>query len=186
MKKTLSVILAMLMLLSVFVVSSFAATAPEVSSITSTFDGVEISWEAAEDAATYIVYRDGVVIGTTVNCSFVDENVEEGVVYSYKVAAQAKDQSFAEATDSYEVEYSRPYCDHKDCEVIIDYPATVFKAGLKHKHCKTCGFDLPGEVIKQLVPEAPVIYYLSNAVKSVPERAPKSDSENMPLYGIIK
>ena len=26
----------------------------------------------------------------------------------------------------------------------------------------------------------------SNAVKSVPERAPKSDSENMPLYGIIK
>ena len=82
MKKTLSLFLAMLMLLSVFVVSSFAATAPEVSQITSTFKGIEITWDATADAAAYIIYRDGVVIGTTTDCVYVDANVVEGKNYN--------------------------------------------------------------------------------------------------------
>ncbi len=166
MKKTLSLFLAMLMLLSVFVVSSFAATAPEVSQITSTFKGVEITWDATEDAAAYIIYRVGAVIGTTTECIYVDANVEEGKNYIYKIAVQANDHSVAESSD-YEVSFSRPYCAHSDYTYVIDYPATVFKAGLKHKHCNVCGLDLDGEAIKQLVPASPVINYLSNGIDGV-------------------
>ncbi len=166
MKKTLSLFLAMLMLLSVFAISSFAATAPEVSQITSTFKGVELTWDASKDAAAYIVYRDGAVIGTTVDCIYVDANVEEGKTYIYKIAVQAKDQSVAESTD-YEVSYSRPYCAHSDYKYVIDYPATVFKAGLKHKVCNICNLHLDGEAIPQLVPASPVINYLSNGIDGV-------------------
>lgn len=167
MKKTLSLFLAALMLFSIFAVSTFAATAPEVTQVTSTFKGVEITWTASADSSTYIIYRNGVVIGTTVDCKYVDETVEAGSTYTYTVAAQAKDESFAPGTDEFEVTYIVPYCEHSDYEYVVDYPATVFNAGLKHKKCNTCGVDLEGEAIKQLVPESPVINYLSNGVKGV-------------------
>lgn len=167
MKKTLSLFLAVLMLFSVLAVSAFAATAPEVTQVTSTYKGVEIIWTASADSSTYIIYRNGVVIGTTVDCKFLDENVEENSTYTYTVAAQAKDESFAPGTDEFEITYIVPNCDHGDYEYVIDYPATVFNAGLKHKKCKTCGADLKGEAIKQLVPESPVINYLSNGIDGV-------------------
>lgn len=167
MKKTLSFVLAMLMLVSVFTVTSFAALAPEITEITSTFDGVSISWDKSTDATAYVVYRDGIVIGTTVECNFIDTNVEENAKYIYSVGAQAADGSYEKSDVEFDVVYIRPYCAHTDYEYVVDYPATVFKAGLKHKHCKTCGFDLPGEVIKQLVTETPVINYLSNGINGV-------------------
>lgn len=167
MKKTLSFVLAMLMLLSVFTVTSFAALAPEVTEITSTFEGVSISWDKSADATTYLVYRDGVCIGTTVECTFVDTSVVDNQKYVYSIAAQAKDGTFEKSDVEFDVTYVRPYCAHSNYEYVIDYPATVFKAGAKHKHCKDCGLDLASEVIKQLVPASPVIKSVSNTVNGL-------------------
>ncbi len=167
MKKTLSLVLAMLMLLSVFTVTSVAAKAPEMSEITSTFDGVLLTWAASSDATTYLVYRDGVCIGTTAECQFVDKNVKENGTYVYSIAAQAKDGSFAQATAEYDITYVRPYCDHKDSFYIVEYPATVFAAGVKYRYCKECGAKGTPREIKQLTPEAPVINYLSNGFDGI-------------------
>ncbi len=167
MKKTLSLILAMLMLFSVFTVSSFAALAPEISEITSTFEGVSISWDKSADATTYLVYRDGICIGTTVECTFVDTAVTENKTYVYTVGAQAKDGTTEISSASFDVTYIRPYCAHSNYEYVVDYPATVFKAGLKHKHCKDCGKNEAGEAIPQLVPESPVIKSVSNSTKGL-------------------
>lgn len=167
MKKTLSLVLAMLMLLSVFTVTSVAAKAPEMSEITSTFDGVVLTWESVGKGTTYLVYRDDVCIGTTVDCKFVDVNVENNTTYNYSVAAQAKDGSYASAESVFDYTYVRPHCDHEGAEYIIDIPATVYQDGAKHKYCKICGFTGRSKPIKQLVPEAPVINLLSNRVEGV-------------------
>ena len=167
MKKTLSFVLAMLMLVSVFAVSSSAALAPEITGITSTFEGVSIKWDASADATTYIVYRDGNAIATTIECEFVDTSVVADQKYVYSVGAQSKDGTLEKSDVEFDVTYVRPYCKHENCEIIVDYPATVFKAGVQHKKCKDCGLDLNAEVIKQLVPETPVINYLSNGINGV-------------------
>lgn len=167
MKKTLSLVLAMLMLFSVFTVTSFAALAPEITQVTSTFEGVSISWEKSDAATTYLVYRDGVCIGTTVECSFVDTSVAENQKYVYSIGAQAEDGTFEKSDVEFDITYVRPYCAHANYEYVVDYPATVFKAGSQHKHCKDCGFDAESEAIKQLVPETPVITYLSNGINGV-------------------
>ena len=167
MKKTLSLILAMLMLVSVFTVTSFAALAPEVTEITSTFEGISITWAESADATTYLVYRDGVCIGTTVECTFVDTAVEQNKTYIYTIGAQNKDGAFEMSDVSFDATYVRPGCTHETVEYVVDYAATVFKPGLQHKHCTVCGYNGEGEVIPQLVPESPVINYLSNGVNGI-------------------
>lgn len=167
MKKTLSLILAMLMLVSVFTVTSFAALAPEVTEITSTFEGISITWEKSADATTYLVYRDGICIGTTVECNFVDTAVVENQTYNYSIGAQSKDGTLEKSESTFDATYVRPGCAHETFEYVVDYAATVFKPGLQHKHCTICGYNDKGEVIAQLVPESPVIFYLSNGVNGV-------------------
>lgn len=167
MKKTLSFVLAMLMLVSVFTVTSFAALAPEITEITSTFEGVSISWEKSAEATTYLVYRDGKCIGTTVECNFVDTSVVANQKYIYTIGAQNKDGKIEMSDVEFDVTYVRPYCAHTNYEYVVDYPATVFKPGVQHKHCTDCGFNADSEAIKQLVCETPVINYLSNGVNGV-------------------
>ncbi len=168
MKKTLSLVLAMLMLLSVFTVTSFAAeTAPVVSGITCTFKGISITWDAVEGAVAYIVYRDDVVIATTNDCEYVDANVSENVTYVYNVGVQAENGTITKSEIGFDIAYVRPYCAHKKTKEIIDYPATVFNTGLKHDYCTTCGKHLPGKVIPRLVPDAPVVNKISNAAYGI-------------------
>lgn len=167
MKKVLSLVLAMLMVLSVFAVTSFAAATPEISQIVSTFKGAVITWAPVEDAVAYIVYRDGDVIGTTVECQFTDTDVVDGQTYFYRLASQDKNSELSEMTDVFEVVYSMPYCDHADKKLVIDYKATVFAPGSSHYHCDTCGYDSAPSVIKQLVPASPVINYLSNGINGL-------------------
>lgn len=168
MKKTLSLVLAMLMLLSVFTVTSLAAVAaPVVSGITCTYDGISITWDAVEGAVTYVVFRDDTAIAVTNDCEYVDVNVDEGKSYVYNIGAQGEDGKIIQSAVGFDMVYIRPYCAHKNCTEIIDYPATVFNTGLKHNYCNTCGTHLPGKVIPMLVPETPVINYLSNGVNGV-------------------
>ena len=99
-----------------------------------------------------------------------------GLYGLWKIFVRTKEQKYldiltrffdAQTEIGFDITYIRPYCAHENCTEIIDYPATVFEAGLKHKRCNDCGLDLAGQVIKQLVPTTPVINYLSNGVDGI-------------------
>ncbi len=167
MKKTLSIVLAVLTLLSVFSLTVVAADAPAITGLVSTFAGVELKWNSVEDAVAYLIYRDGVCIDTTKNCEYTDATVENGVTYVYSIAIQTKDGALSEAGAAQDIAYITPYCAHKGAKYVIDYPATVYAAGQKHKHCDVCGSDFGVVTIKQLVPAAPVINILSNRAKAI-------------------
>lgn len=170
MKKTLSLFLAVLMMLSVFTVAAFAAQAPELTDLESTLDGVSLTWTAGEDAVNYLVYRedgDGefVLITTTTKTEYVDKAVEENATYTYKITAQFADGKYLkpEQVEGKTIVYTKPYCAHKkaDCVWVVDYKATVFAAGKKHMECKKCHATLAEEVIPQLTPAVPVIKTVS-------------------------
>ncbi len=166
MKKALSIILAVLTMLSVCSLTVFAAEAPVVSGVTCSFEGVELTWQESKDAAAYLVYRDGVCIATTKECKYTDRNVAENTTYKYSVNVYDKNEVFTEGA-VYDITYIRPYCAHASAAYVIDYPATVYKPGLKHKHCSECGVDMAAEVIPQLVPTTPVINVLSNRTNAI-------------------
>ncbi len=157
MKKTLSLVLAVLTMLSVFSLTAFAADAPAITGVSCTYDGVKVTWGASEGATAYLVYRDGVCIATVLETQYTDETVAAGKSYNYSVVAQLKDGSLSDVSSDYNITYNRPYCAHKKYSWVEDYPATVYGAGLKHKHCNTCGLDFGNTAIKQLAPEAPAI-----------------------------
>ena len=169
MKKTLSLILATLMLLSVFSVAAFAVEAPVLKSLKSTFDGMIITWSAVEDAVNYVVYRaDGegedAVIATTTKTKYVDKTVEDGVTYTYKVTVQVADGSFTspETANSLTDVYSKPICEHKGAKWIVETEATVYASGEKQKVCPTCKEVLGTKVIAQLTPAVPDVKKLEN------------------------
>lgn len=50
-------------------------------------DGILVSWDAVENASGYVVYRDGGTLTETTGTSHLDEDVEAGVTYTYRVTA---------------------------------------------------------------------------------------------------
>lgn len=170
MKKTLSLILSMLMLLSVFSITAFAAEAPALKGIECTFDGIKITWSAVEDAVNYVVYRsdsanaEDAVIATTTKTKYVDKSVTEGVTYTYKVTVQVADGSFTtpENAESLSIVYEKPYCDHANAKWVVETAATVFASGVKNKICPTCKEVLGTKVIAQLKPATPKITKVYN------------------------
>ncbi len=171
MKKTLSLFLSVLMLLSVFSVAAFAAGAPELKNLDCTYDGVALSWSASEGAVNYLVYRaegdgDLVCITTTTETKYVDGDVVENTTYAYTVTVVNADGSYTKPNldEAETIEFIKPYCAHKEYKWVVDYRATVFASGKKHKECKTCHKNIGEEVIPQLKPATPVIK--SVAVKS--------------------
>ncbi len=115
MKKALSLFLAMLMLMSVFSVSAFAATTPEITSAVAGYYGVELKWSADVSAAGYGVFRldssnsEGELIEDVATTSYVDKNVAYGKTYKYAVASKNVDGSFAPVSfdDAVKVTYNR-------------------------------------------------------------------------------
>ena len=175
MKKTLSLILSMLMLLSVFSVTAFAAVAPALKDLKCTYDGVEITWSASKDAVNYVVYRsEGVngeeaVITTTTKTKYVDKNVTDGVSYTYKVTVQAKDGSFTtpDTAVAKSILYVKPSCTHKTAAWEVTQEASVYASGLKSKICPVCKEVVDTKVIPQLVPQKPVIKGICNRTEGV-------------------
>ncbi len=167
MKKTLSIVLAVLTVLSVFSFTAVAADAPAIADLKSTFDGVKITWESVEDAVAYIIYRDGNIIDTTKKCEYLDATVEEGVEYSYALAIQTKDSIIGEPCEAQVIAYIRPNCNHKGAKYVVDYPATVYAPGQKHKHCSTCGLDYSVKAIKQLICAAPKVKSVTNETTGI-------------------
>lgn len=175
MKKTLSIILSMLMLLSVFGLTAFAAEAPALKDLKCTFDGVQITWSAVDNAANYVVYRsqglDGEesVIAATKSTTYVDKNVKEGVAYTYKVTAQATDGTFTtpDTAVSRSIVYLKPYCSHSKATWTVVQEASVYSAGYKNKVCPVCKSVIDTKVLPQLVPESPVIIGIYNKTYGV-------------------
>ncbi len=166
MKKTLSLFLTVLMMLSVFTVAAFAAKAPELTDVENTFDGVSLTWTAGEDVVNYLVHRedgDGefVLLTTTTKTEYVDKTVDENATYTYKITAQFADGKYlkVEQVEGKTIVYAKPYCAHKKADRVwvVDYKATVFASGLKHLECKVCHSILAEEIIPQLTPATPVV-----------------------------
>ncbi len=115
MKKALSLFLAMLMLMSVFSVSAFAATTPAITSAVAGYYGVELKWSADVSAAGYGVFRldssdsKGELIEDVATTSYVDKNVAYGKTYKYVVASKKDDGSFAPVSfdNAVKVTYNR-------------------------------------------------------------------------------
>lgn len=68
---------------------------------TSTFNGIQISWNTVSSATKYVVFRRNAgssvwnAIGTTTNASFVDKNVSAGKYYIYSVRAYNAEGSYS-------------------------------------------------------------------------------------------
>ncbi len=94
MKKSISLVLAIIMLFSVVNVSVLAASiaTPKVTSANA-IGGVQVNWNKVNGAVKYNVYRRNAgqtsftQIGTTANTTFLDKNAKNGQYYCYTVRA---------------------------------------------------------------------------------------------------
>ncbi len=164
MKKTLSLFLSVLMMLSVFTVAAFAVEAPELKNLECTYDGVALTWDASDDAINYLVYRaegdgDLICIATTTDTEYVDVSAVENKTYVYTVAVQGSDGSVTKPNlaDGELVVFVKPYCAHKEFKWVLDYRATVYASGKRHKECKVCHKNIGDEIIPQLKPATPTV-----------------------------
>ena len=96
MKKSLSFILALVMLLSTFAtVNVLAAEVPATptTKATNALNGISVTWDEVENASTYNIYRRTagsnawILVGSTNETSFVDKTVKHAVYYCYSVRA---------------------------------------------------------------------------------------------------
>lgn len=85
---------------------------PEVESITSTPDGLKLEWGGVDGALNYYVYRkvEGAktwkyVANVKNGTSFTDENVEDGVTYTYTVKAMCGFRMSAYNKDGFKSKY---------------------------------------------------------------------------------
>lgn len=115
MKKALSLVLAMLMLMSVFSASAFAATTPVITEAYAGYFGATLIWSADVGAAGYGVYRfdsdnaEAELIADVATTSYIDKTVAYGKTYKYVIASKNIDGSFEPVNiqDAALVEYDR-------------------------------------------------------------------------------
>lgn len=174
MKRTLSIILSMLMLLSVFSLTAFAAEAPALKNLECTSKGVKVTWASVKDAVNYILYRsegldgDYIVVTATAKTEYLDANVKEGASYTYKLTVQFKDTSTTlDNAVPLSVLYLKPTCAHKNTSWVVVQEASVYSSGYKTMVCSSCGEVLKTEAISQLVPAQPVINGICNRTYGV-------------------
>ena len=115
MKKALSLFLAMLMLISVFSISTVAATTPVITEASAGYFGATLKWSADVGAAGYGVYRfdsaesSPVLIADVNTTSYIDKTVAYGGTYKYAIASKNVDGSFEPVSinNAKLVEYNR-------------------------------------------------------------------------------
>lgn len=65
-----------------------APTAPQnVRTTNVTASSVSLAWNGQANTASYNIYRDGVLVGNSVNASFEDKNLNEETTYRYEIEA---------------------------------------------------------------------------------------------------
>ncbi|MBR5441806.1 MAG: hypothetical protein IKV44_02525, partial [Clostridia bacterium] len=102
MKKSISLLLAIIMLFSVVSVSAFAATiaTPKATS-SNDVGGIKVYWNKVDDAVKYNVYRrvggssSWVLAGTTTGTQIIDSDVANGKYYVYSVRAYNAQGSYS-------------------------------------------------------------------------------------------
>ena len=186
MKKTLSLILAVIMLVSVFGTAVSAADADVtkvvVSSVKVSNDGLLVKWSPIANATSYIIYRydslnsEPVAIDTTTANQYLDKNNlvfngeeindKEAVTYYYAIAATMKDGSFVDYVFADENNSCELVCPHSKMQTVT-IPASVYAPGKTYKVCSVCGYQTKAKVLNQLAPATPKISDLKNTNKGV-------------------
>lgn len=175
MKKALCLFLSMLMMLSVFTVTSLAVDEVKFNEVVCTAEGIALSWTDVKDVANYILYRadgaDGadLVVVTTTENKYLDADVALGEAYTYKIVAQANDGSYTdlETADVFTIVFEKKACKHEKTELEVIHPATVYAAGVQQSVCVACKEVVEISEIKQLAPATPAIRSLYNTTKGV-------------------
>ena len=186
MKKTLSLILAVIMLVSVFGTAVSAADADAtkvvVTSVKNSNDGLLVKWSPIANATSYVIYRydslnsNPVAIDTTTANQYLDKNNlvfngkeingKEAVTYYYAVAATMKDGSFVDYIFADENNSCELVCAHSKMQTVT-IPASVYAPGKTYKVCAVCGYQTKATTIKQLAPATPTVSALKNTTKGV-------------------
>ncbi len=86
---------------------------------------VVCSWNAVEHATSYKVFRNGVLLGTTVGTTFRDATGKPGTVYTYSVVAEASDYGTTYGTSPAAVDKGKSVPLAFTGLTITPYPATV-------------------------------------------------------------
>lgn len=175
MKKTLCLFLSVLMMLSVFAVTSLAVDEVTFKEVVSTEEGIELLWTDVKDVANYILYRaDGengadLVITTTIENKYLDADVTAGETYTYKIVAQATDGSYTDiaSADAFTIVYEKEECKHEKAEWEVVQPSSIYSVGVQQNVCVACGTVLEVKDIPQIAPATPAIRSLYNATKGV-------------------
>ncbi len=186
MKKTLSLILAVIMLVSVLGTAVSAAdtdaAAITVTSVKVSNDGLLVKWSPVANATSYIIYRydslnsEPVAIDTTTANQYLDKNNlvfngkeindKDAVTYYYAVAATMKDGSFVDYVFAGENNSCELVCPHSKMQT-VKIPASVYAPGKTYKVCSVCGYETKAKVLNQLAPATPTISGLKNTIKGI-------------------
>ena len=181
MKKTLSFILAAIMVFSVFTVAVSAADAEPtnvvVKSVKNSKGGLLVEWAPLKDAVTYYIYRfdsensDPAPIASTTATKYLDKynlefNEKDPVVYYYAIAAVSKDGVLIDYVFEGENYFCQYICAHENAETVT-IPASVYTPGETYKLCPDCGHKSESKVIKQLAPATPKVSGLKNTAKGI-------------------
>ncbi len=182
MKKTLSFVLAVIMMFSVFSLAINAADANvTVTSAKVSGNAILVKWSPVKGAVSYIVYRSNTANGnvdTVANITAnqysdkdvvftsVNDNDASAVIYTYAVAAVMQDNSVTEYTFDGNNNSCEAYCECEDMKT-VSKPATVYEKGYSYKVCNICKYETKKVYTEQLAPKTPVISTLKNAASGV-------------------
>ena len=103
MKKSISFILAIIMIFSVVSVTAFAVGVPTPQATASNdVGGIKVYWNTVDGAVKYNVYRriggssSWVLAGTTTGTKIVDKNVKNGNYYVYSIRAYDENNNYSD------------------------------------------------------------------------------------------
>ncbi len=183
MKKTLSFILAAIMMLSVFSVTINAAdvAGAVVTSAKVSGNGILVKWSPVKGAVSYILYRLNSADGSEeaianisanqyadkdVKFTSVNDNNATANIYKYAVAVVMADNSVSEYSFNGANNTCEAYCQCESMKTVTK-PASVYEKGFSYKVCNICGYETKKVYTAQLAPKTPVISALKITASGV-------------------
>ena len=193
MKKTLCFVLAVIMMFSVFSVTTFAAddqpteiTEVAVTSAKVSGDGILVKWSKVPGAVSYIVYRydsttnenEAIQLVNTASNEYLDkkdiqftcaktfkDGDEPAVSYYYAVAAVMSD-TIIEPVFGGEKAACQAYCECKKLNT-VSKPSSVYEQGYTYQECPVCGYRSETKYTDQIAPKTPRITALKNTANGI-------------------
>ncbi len=182
MKKTLSFVLAVIMMFSVFSLTINAADANvTVTSAKVSGSAILVKWAPVKGAVSYIVYRTSSADGNVeaianiaanqysdkdIVFTSVNDNDASAIIYNYAVAAVMADNSVTEYTFEGNNNSCEAYCECENLKT-VSKPASVYEKGFSYKVCSICKYETKKVYTEQLAPKTPVISTLKLVASGV-------------------